>query len=219
MKSRFSVVLTVAMLCAIAAARAEPEINSVLSHRVAVFDLTHATVIDGFSKLSAEPISGLHLGIEEILRARSSDPPNPSVEFSLKLRNATVREILDALCERDIRYQWSADGATINVIPQDSVRDAAFFLNKEIHQIELGGVPDPYQALTPLAKLLPDEQLGYAGVGGDSSYAQTWTTRFDSVTVRQFINRISEHIGPHGGWILSGSKDQRFFFFFKFGFH
>jgi hypothetical protein len=219
MKWRFSVVLPVAMLCAIAAAQVEPDINSVLNHRVAVFDLTDATVIDGFSKLSAEPISGLHLGIEEILRARWSDLPTPSVKLSLKLQSATVRGILDALCERDNRYQWSADGATINVFPRDSLRDTTFFLNKKIPQLELSGVPNPEQALTPLARLLPDEQLGYAGVGGDSSYAPTWTTRFEDVTVRQFINRISEHIGPRGGWILNGSKDQRFFFFFKFGFH
>jgi hypothetical protein len=219
MKWRFSVVLTVATLCAIGAAQAEYDINSVLDHKVAVFDLTDATVIDGLSQLSAESISGLHLGIEEILRDGWSDPPSSSLRFSLKLQNATVQEILDALCERDNRYQWSADGATINVTPRDSVGDTAFFLNKKIPHLELSSVPNPEQALTPLARLLPDEQLGVAGVGGDCSYVQTWTTIFEDVPVRQFINRISEHIGPRGGWILSGSKDQRFFFFFQFGFH
>lgn len=207
------------MLCAIAASQVEPDVNSVLDHKVAVFDLIDATVIDGFSKLSAEPIPGLHLGIEEILRARWSDLPPPSVKFSLKVKNATVRVILDALCERNDRYQWSSDGATINVFPRDSLGDTTSFLNKKILQLELSGVPNSEQALTPLARLLPDEQLGYAGVGGDSSYAQEWTTKFEDVTVRQFINRISEHIGPRGGSILNGSSEQRFFFFFKFGFH
>ena len=61
MKWRFSVVLTVTTLFAIAAAQAESDINSVLDQKVAVFDLTDATVIDGLSQLSAEPISGLHL--------------------------------------------------------------------------------------------------------------------------------------------------------------
>lgn len=218
MKSRFSVALTVAMLKGVAAARAEPYSNSVLGDRVGLFDLIDAMVIDGLSQLSAEPISGLHLGIEEILRARWSDPPNQSVKFSIKLQNTTVRAILDALCERDTQYQWSADGATINVIPRDAVGDATFFLNKKIPQLQLSGVPDPEQALFSLASLLPHEQLGVASVGGDSSYARAWTTRFKDVTVRQFINRISEHIGPRGGWILSGSKDQRFFSFFKIGF-
>ena len=93
------------------------------------------------------------------------------------------------------------------------------FSEQENAPAQMSGVSNPEHALTPLARLLPDEQLGYAGVGGDSSCAQRWTTRFEDVTVRQFINRVSEHIGPRGSWILSGSKDQRFFFFFKFGFH
>jgi len=218
MKSSFSVV-AVAMLCAVAAAQAEPDINSVLDHKVAVFDLTDTTVIEGLSQLSTESISGLHLGIEEILRARWSDPPIQSVKFSLKLQNTTVRAILDALCERDDRYQWSTDGATINVIPRDSVGDTAFFMNKKIRQLQLSSVRSPEQALFSLSSLLQHEQLGEAGVGGDSSYVQGWTARFEDVTVCQFINRISEHIGLRGSWILSGSKDQRFFFFFKLGFH
>jgi hypothetical protein len=219
MKWRCSVVLMIAILCAKGVTQVEPDVNSVLDHRIAKFDLTDATVIDGFSKLSMQLIPGLHLGIEEILRAVSPDVPTPSVKFSLNLQNATVREILDSLCERDNRYQWAVDGATINVFPQDSLHDATFFLNKNISLLELNGVPSPEKALTPLARILPGEQLGYAGVGGDSSYAQPWTTKFGDVTVRQFLNRTSEHMGPLGGWILHGSKDQRFFFFFNFGFH
>jgi hypothetical protein len=111
------------------------------------------------------------------------------------------------------------DGETISVFPRNSLRDTTFFLNRKIAQLELRNVPDPEEALTPLAKLLPDEQLGYAGLGGDSSYAQPWTMTFEDLTVRQFINRISEHVGSRGGWILHGSKGHRFFFFYKFGFH
>ena len=166
MKWRFSAVLTVALFCTIAAAQVEPDIQSVLDHRVAVFSLTDATVIDGLSKLSAEPISGLHLGIEDILRAELSDLPSPSVRFSLKMQNATVRRILDALCERDNRYQWSVDGSTINVFPRDSLSDTTLFLNKKMSKLELRAVPSAEQALTPLARLMPDESFGVAGVGG-----------------------------------------------------
>ena len=219
MKRCLSVALTVALLCAVASSQVELHVKSVLDRRVATFELIDATLIDGLSKLSSEQIPGLHLGIEEVLRAEWSDPPAPSVKFSLALQNVPVRRILDALCERDNRYQWSTEGATINVFPRDTLGDTTFFLNKKIPQLELNGVPDPYEALTPLARLLADEQIGYAGAGGASFYARTWTTRFEGITVRQYINRISEHSGPRGGWILKGSREQRFFFFFEFGFN
>jgi len=58
----------------------------------------------------------------------------------------------------------------------------------------------------------------YAGIAGDSSYPEPWSKSFRQLTVRQLMNRISEHIGPRGAWILSGSKDDRFFFSFQYGF-
>jgi hypothetical protein len=51
---------------------------SALSHTVAHFDLTNSTLVEALSKLSLEPIAGLHLGIEEILRERFSDAPDRS---------------------------------------------------------------------------------------------------------------------------------------------
>jgi hypothetical protein len=69
-------------------------------------------------------------------------------------------------------------------------------------------------------KLLPGEQLGYAGVGGvNNDYPEPWSSVFSSVTVRQLMNRLSKHNGPRGGWILSGSNGQRFFAYFEHGFN
>ena len=192
--------------------------KSALNSNVARFDLTDSTLIEGLSKLSSESIPGVHLGIEEILRAEWSDPPDQSVRFSLSLKNRTVRDIIDTLCQFDSRYTWSTDGSSINVYPREIIGDSSYLLNRELEQITLKNIPNPYQALTPLARLLPREQLGYAGVGGDPSYPEPWSAVFNHLTVRQFMNRISEHMGARGGWIWSGSNDQRFFFFFKLGF-
>ena len=193
--------------------------DSILDHRVTHFDLSDSTLIEGLSKLSAEPIAGLHLGIEEVLQKKLSDPRDQSVRFSLHLGNRTVRDIIDTLCQFDNRYTWSSDASSVNIYPREIVGSSSYFLNRELEQITLKDIPDPYQALTPLAKLLPGEQIGYMSGGGDPSYASPWSAELNHLTVRQLMNRISEHMGPRGGWILSGAEDQRFFFFFKLGFH
>ena len=100
----------------------------------------------------------------------------------------------------------------LNFVELCSVVD--IFGPKTEHAIDQAG----YEALTPLAKLLPGEHLGYAGIAGDSSSPEPWSKSFRQLTVRQLMNRISEHIGPRGAWILSGSKDDRFFFSFQYGF-
>ena len=168
--------------------------------------------------MGLEPIAGLHFGIEEVLRERFSEVPDRSIRFSLTLENTTVRDIVETLCQFDSRFTWSTDGLSINVFPRETIGNSTYLLNRELEEISPNNIANPYEALTALAKLLPGEQLGYAGIGGGDSYPELWSRVFRHLTVRQLMNRISEHFGPRGGWIWSGSKDQRFFYCFQFGF-
>lgn len=192
-----------------------------LSNKVAHFDLADATLLDALSKLSFEPIAGLHLGIEEIIRDKSSEPTDRSVRFSLNLRDVTVRDILDTLCKSDDRYTWSTDGSSVNVYPRQIIGNSSYLLNRKVGSIALKNIDGPSDALTPLMKLLPGEQLGYAGIGTgiNNDYPQPWSAVFNNLTVRQLMNRLSEHNGPRGGWIWNGSIGQRFFAYFEHGFN
>jgi len=185
------------------------------------FDLSDAILRDGVSELSLERIDGLHLGFEEIIRSNIQDDPwIITPHFSLHLRNKSVGEILDALCASDLRYIWSEDGDTINVYPRAINSDPSYLLNLRIDGIVLEDKPDPDQALTPLSKLFPAQQVGYFGPGlGDNTYPQLWTTTFEDLTVRQFVNRIAEHMGLRTAWIWQGGKGERMFTFVKGGFH
>ena len=189
-----------------------------LNDRVAQFDVTDTTIIDAQSKLSHEPIAGLHLGIEEIIRDTASVPTDRNVRFSLSLHDATVRDIIEALCKSDRHYMWSVDGSTVNVYPREIVGKSSYLLNREIGTIALKNINGPTVALTSLMKLLPPEQLGYAGIGVNNDYPEPWSAVFSKLTVRQLMNRLSEHDGPRGGWIWSGSRGQRFFAYFERGF-
>jgi hypothetical protein len=191
-----------------------------LSNRVAHFDLTNATLIDGLSKLSNEPIAGLHLGIEEIIQDKFPEVTDRSVQFSLSLHDVTVSDIIDTLCKSDRRYTWSVDGSSVNVYPRETVGNSSYLLNRELDSIALKNIKGPSDALTLLMKLLPGEQLGYRGIGlgVNNDYPEPWNAVFDNLTVRQLMNRLSEHNGPRGGWIWNGSRGQRFFAYFERGF-
>jgi hypothetical protein len=190
-----------------------------LDWKVPIFELKDAIVRDGVAKLASNPIEGLHLGIEEVLRENIYDDlraRNP--HFSLHLENRTVRQILDALCDSDSRYVWSSDGVSINVYPKVAAGDPAYLFNRLLERIIVTNIPNPDQGLTPLSKLLPNEQIGYAGIGNDPEYSKPWTATFDRVTVRQFINRLAEHVGPRSSWIWQGSRNERMFTFQEGGF-
>jgi hypothetical protein len=199
-------------------AAANPE-KLALDQVVRHFDLTDGSILDGIAVLSSNPIEGLHIGLEEVVRNKLQDPEDRSVIFSLHLENKTLREILDALCRSDTRYMWSPDGQSINVYPRASVTEPSYLLNVSLAVITLSDVPDPDHALTPLHRQLPKVQLGYMQMGGDNTYAKPWTVTFDNLTVRQFMNRITEHIGPRSSWVWQGGKDERVFTFLRGGFH
>jgi hypothetical protein len=125
-----------------------------------------------------------------------------------------VGEILDALCTSDTRYAWSIDGLSINIYPTGE--GPGYLPNLKLGRISLKTAPDPDQALTPLSRLLPNEQIGYFGPGlGDNQYAQPWTVAFEHVTVRQFANRLAEHMGARTSWVWAGGSDERMFTFVK----
>lgn len=188
--------------------------------RIQRFDVTDAILRDGLSELSLKNVEGLHLGFEEIIRDRIQDDPrslNP--HFSLHLEGRTVREILNALCTSDARYTWTEDGTSINVYARTTKDELSYLFNVSISRITVKDIPDPDQGLTPLSKLLPDQQIGYFGSGGNDAYSEPWTASFENLTVRQFINRIAEHLGSQTTWVWQGGKDERMFTFFKAGFH
>jgi hypothetical protein len=115
----------------------------------------------------------------------------------------------------DNRYTWSADGSSVNVYPREIIGNSSYLRNRELDSIALENINRPADALNTLTRLLPGEQLGVAQAGPYNGYPEPWSTSFSHLTVRQLMNRLSEHDGPRGGWIWSGSVGQRFFAYFE----
>ena len=189
-----------------------------IADEVSRYELSDETVMEGLSKLSLDDGLSLHIGVEEVLRARITDPVDRTIRFSLSLKHKTVRDILDALCAADPRYAWSLDEGSINVYPIARLSDTTDLLNYRIERLSADKIPNPDQALTPLSKTFPDEQIGYFHNGPENDYPEPWTFTFEHLTVRQFIDRASEQMGPRSSWILQGGRDGRAFNFVKGGF-
>jgi hypothetical protein len=216
--AKMALVWSMSGICGAGAQVTKPGVALPLDAVIGHLELKDATLVDGISQLTLQPIAQLHIGLEEVLRRKRSDPRDRSVQFSVDLEHITVRQALDALCKEDGRYTWSADGQSINLYPRATIGDESYLLNVTLNAITLDAVPDPEQGLTPLARLLPWQQIGYSGVGINGSYAEPWTATFRHITVRQFINRLAEHLGPRSSWDWQGGNDSRMFFFSRYGF-
>jgi hypothetical protein len=187
-----------------------------LEQRIPLFKVTDADFFDALAVLSLNHIDGLHLGVEEIPREHLSDLPDMRIRFSLNLQHYTLGDILDTLCQSDNRYRWSIDKSTIDLFPSDGYKTKNL-LNLHIDRIDLNEIRDPEEALTPLAKSFPLEQIGYGEIGGKNTYEHPWTATFQNLTVREFANRITEHLGRQTIWVWQGGNDGRLFAFAKRG--
>jgi hypothetical protein len=183
--------------------------------------LSDQTLHDGIAEISDERIP-LAIGFEQILNPRSHQPPATRIAFSVNMEDATVRQILDALCAEDPRYTWSTDGRTINVYPVATIGDPEYLMNRRIAVLRLRSMASPDPGLFAISRALPpgQNQVATAGIGGDDSYPLgPWTVTFRNLTVRQIVNRLAEHMGPRSAWVFYGSQEFRAFFFNKYGFN
>jgi hypothetical protein len=218
LSSIFLVFLTLSM-SASKAVREEPT-ASVLNTTIPDFFLADQTIFDGVSELSSESVP-LAFGFENVLKVKFGDPPIPDPLIDVTLQDATVKEILDALCKADPRYTWSLDGSTVNIYPRETTDDPSYLLNRRLEKLDIKNITDIDDGLLAIAQQLPPplEQIAHAQVGGDTTYPpQTWTATFEKLTVRQAVNRLADHMGAHSAWFFSGSRDFRAFAFYRLGF-
>lgn len=190
-----------------------------LDREVPHYELTDGSLMEGVSELSRNPDVPLHLGSEEIIRERYSDPRDRSVRFALNLEGQTVRQVLNALCGADPRYTWSTNGSSINVYPRARVDDKTYLLNHRIQRIQLNNISTPYGVFKPLSKLFPypPDQVGYLRMSTANLYSESWTAAFEDLTVRELIDRVAEHIGPRSSWLWQGGEGERAFSFLDGG--
>jgi hypothetical protein len=209
----------IAMAAVCQASQSENSARNLTGQPLQRFDLVDGSLKDGVVKLAQEV--GGHYGFEEVLRRQRTEPQNTGPHFSLHLANTNLAGVLDALCERDSRYTWSAGQQTINVYPKAIERNSTYLLNRRISRLELKDSPNPDRALFALDTQLPPprEQIGYIEAGGDNAYDAPWSASFSDLTVRQFVNQLAIHLRGATIWCFQGSTEERLFSFARLRLH
>lgn len=188
-----------------------------LDVKIPEFELRNETLSDALWRLARGP-APFAFGFENVLKTKLKDPEVPERRLRLRLKDKTIREILDSLCQADTRFTWSIDGTTVNVFPMTTVGRPSYLLNRRIEKFELKNATDVQQGLLAIVRQLPPpmEQVANAQVGGGDPYPpEPWTVTFNDMTVRQVVNRLALHGGPCAVWIFGGAEDFRSFGFFN----
>jgi hypothetical protein len=190
-------------------------VTEFLNTKVPEFDLQNQTIVDGVWKLARAP-EPFAFGFENVLKKTLRDPDVPDPRFILQLKDKTVREVLDALCQEDSRFTWSMDGTTVNVFPRVIINDGSYLLNRKLERYDLKNATDVDKGLFAMARELPPpfEQIAHAQAGGGDPYPpEPWTVtstilRFDKWSIVSHCTEARVVYGFSAALKTSGHSDS-----------
>jgi hypothetical protein len=185
--------------------------TSNLDNKMGDFSLDDKSLLDGVQILS-KTNKRISIGFEKILTPKVADAEVPYPKVTVRLKNATTREALNALCAADPRFTWSLDGLTVNIFPRITVTDSKYLLKRKLPKFRLTAITDIDHGLFAIPEQLPGpvEQIAHSQIGGDDSYpTEPWSASFEDITVRQAVNRLAEHMGNSSSWIFRSRDTEK----------
>jgi len=186
-----------------------------LDLRVPLFEVENATMEKALTELKFR--WRIQVCLEKVPK-ESEDEKEATI--SVKLENATVREVLEALVKADPRYYWEVyesyldkSASLINILPVDAKADPNNPMNIKVEKAMIKDAT-PYSAIAGIdywipelvRKLHPHGVLGHAfyGIGAKVKVFKIYF-EFEGLTVREILNEIALRSGGLG-WIFEQVK-------------
>jgi hypothetical protein len=130
--------------------------DSVLSARVASFQVNNANMEEALHSLRQANLNRILIGFEKVAHR----PGEKGKEISLSMANATVAEILEALCQRDPDYAYeSVEDALIHVYPKNGQSDPPGLLEIKVKSFSVKGKMTPAAVIARIGELAPELPL------------------------------------------------------------
>lgn len=174
--------------------------------------LINQTIFQAFAELYQS--TGIVISVERIL---GRNGPLVDERFTATIRGGKPFQVLNDICALDRRYAWSRDGNVVNVYPWKTVGDPKYLFNQRIPSFELHDVSKAATAAIEADEQLPGKrsQLIILGTGGDG-FAEPWSVKLGTVTLRIALNRIAQHLCSSCGWqLLPGKGSEPVLVFYR----
>lgn len=187
-----------------------------LEQKVAL-ELNDETIGDALGRLNQS--LDLSISVEGVLpeEGKTTDP-----RFRADIKDHTVAEAFNWLCDLDPRYTWTRDGNMVNFFPRRYRDDQTYFFNRTLPLMHFENARMASDAAIQVVHQLgdPNENLICLSIGGNQTFAKAWSATFHDITVRQALNRIAQQLGPTYGWQIGGTTKQKMIiFYYKLGAH
>ncbi len=106
------------------------DLNSVMDRKIDSFEIDNVTALEAITKFIAKckPLNIL-ITFEEAVNTKEDNL------ITIKLKNVSVRNLIDEITSKSKSYVWKQDGNVINIIPSNKKNDTNYILNEKIHHL------------------------------------------------------------------------------------
>ena len=181
--------------------------DSILDLKIDSLRVENADMEEALRLLRRKDYTKILIGFEKVPQWWEGKEPK---NISLDVTNATVRDILDQLCEADPRYDYEViDNVLINVFPKEARNYEGNLLNIEIRRFSVHGKHTPRGVVVAIRGYAPElrnylfqkRSEYYArkgvtppGVPGHGFSSRGMSPQFDleleNMTVREILNAV-----------------------------
>ena len=181
--------------------------NSILDLKIDSLSVESGDMEEALRLLRRKDYTKILIGFEKVPQWWEGKEPK---NISLDVTNATVRDILDQLCEADPRYDYEViDNVLINVFPKEARNYEGNLLNTAIQRFSVHRIHTPGGIIVAIREYAPElrdhlwQKRGeyYArkgvtppGVPGHGFSSSGMTPQFDleleGMTVREILNAV-----------------------------
>ncbi len=209
---------TITMLAAIGltvptVASASPATQDPLQRKVESLALQGEYFVDGIAKLnSLEKDVGFTI---EFLSGTKNSPPHPDPMLTARVADATVRDVLNWLCQLDPRYTWKRDGNMVNFIPRDALRDPNYLFNRILPSLSFVKLLRATDGLEPIFKPICKTGESVISLTDPGNFSKPWSAEFQTISVRDALDRLATQLGPGHGWMVYGNHQTKIISFYS----
>lgn len=191
---------------------ANPSAQDMLDLKIPKYEVRNATMEEVLRRLHA-------WGVQVCLEKVPYQNDKEEIKISVNLRDASVKEVLDALVSADKRYTWERYRSTnlINVFPVRAKEDQSNLMSMKTKKVIIKGFYSPENIISRIDYFVPElakklhpggaaMSMIMGGIGGKMKLQIDF--EFEEMTVREILNEIALRTAGKG-WVYKPEPAPR----------
>jgi len=100
-------------------------------------------------------------------------------------------------------------------MPREKLNDPKYIFNRRLSKLTFADSASADDTLRTIFQPVSDDGESVIQLSAIGKFPKPWSATFESITVRDALNRVAENLGPGHGWMATGNEKTRLISFYE----